>query len=151
MKQLSPKNEIILSGVKSVYLNPYHYTYVIQKEDNHIYLYDEMTMEIIGKTKVAFNETFKTFTFTDNFNMFCTYIECRINPPQQPQIIVFTLEADGVISHYRHMLTRNRNPQSLVLFHISFYQKFFDKENKDREKCIIGLSRNKIYYINLSG
>ena len=44
MKLLNPKTEVVLTGVKSIYLNPYHYTYVIQKEDNFIYLYDEMTM-----------------------------------------------------------------------------------------------------------
>jgi len=111
MKLLVPKTEVVLTGVKSIYLNPYHYTYVIQKEDNYIYLYDEMTMEIIGKTKVPFSESFKTFTFTDNFNMFCTYIEGKNNSQQQQsQVIVFTLEPDGVISHYRYMLTINKVP-----------------------------------------
>jgi hypothetical protein len=31
MKLLTPKTEVVLTGVKSIYLNPYHYTYVIQK------------------------------------------------------------------------------------------------------------------------
>ncbi len=91
MNVITPKIEVILTGIKSIYLNPYHYTYVIQKEDNYIYLYDEMTMEIVGRSKVPFSETFKTFMFTDNFNLFCTYIETKQNSSQQSQIIVFTL------------------------------------------------------------
>jgi hypothetical protein len=44
MKVLTATTEKLLEGVKSIFLNPYHYTYVIHKEDGFIYLYDEMTM-----------------------------------------------------------------------------------------------------------
>ena len=44
MKVLTAATEKLLVGVKSVFLNPYHFTYVIHKEYGFIYLYDEMTM-----------------------------------------------------------------------------------------------------------
>ena len=108
MKIITPKIETIFTGVKAIYQNPYHYVYVIQKEDNFIYLYDEMTMEYIGKSKVPFNDTFRNFTFTDNFNIFCTYIEGKPTSPLHSQIIVFNLNPEGVISHQRHNFTRSR-------------------------------------------
>lgn len=63
-----------MNDIKSIYQHPSHYTYAIQRTDNYIYLYDEMTMETVGRTRVPFNEQFKTFTFTDNFNVFCAYV-----------------------------------------------------------------------------
>jgi len=96
--------------VKYIYQHPYHYTYVIQKTDNHIYLYDEKTIEYIGKTKLPFHENFKVFTFTDNFNVFCAYSEGKANPVQQAQIIVFTLNPDRVIIHSRQPVSRNSKP-----------------------------------------
>jgi hypothetical protein len=110
MKPIYPKVECLLSDVKYIYQHPYHYTYAIQKTDNYIYLYDEMTLEIVGRTKVPFNEVFKAFTFTDNFNIFCAYVEAKANPQQQPQIIVFGLTPEGVISHQRHTLLRQGRP-----------------------------------------
>lgn len=148
MKVLTAATEKLLEGVKSIFLNPYHYTYVIHKEDGFIYLYDEMTMEFVGKTKSAFAETFKVFTFTDNFNCFIAYLEGK--HPQQSQILVFALEPDGTINYHRHLLTRNRTPENLSLFSISFLEREREKD-KDREKYIVGLSRNRIYYINLQG
>jgi len=67
---------------------------VIQKEDNYIYLYDEMTMEIIGKSKFPFADTLKVFTFMDNFNTFCAFVEGKA-------FVFFNLELDGVINHRR--------------------------------------------------
>jgi hypothetical protein len=55
MRQISPPIDTLLTDVKLIFLNPYHYTNVIQKEDNFIYLYDEMTMDFVGKSKVPFN------------------------------------------------------------------------------------------------
>jgi hypothetical protein len=55
MKQILPPIETLLTDIKLIFLNPYHYTYVLQKEDNFIYLYDEMTMDVVGKSKIPFN------------------------------------------------------------------------------------------------
>jgi hypothetical protein len=108
MRLISPPIDTLLTDIKLIFLNPYHYTYVLQKEDNFIYLYDEMTMDIVGKSKVPFNENFKMLAFTDNFNCFCTYLEARPTQNQTAQIIMFTLEQDGTIVHHRCPLTKNK-------------------------------------------
>ena len=75
MLLITPKLDLLFSEVRSIYQHPYHYTYVLQRMDNYIYLYDEMTMENIGRTKVPILDNFKNIIFTDNFNIFCAYIE----------------------------------------------------------------------------
>jgi hypothetical protein len=120
MRVIHPPVETILTDIKLIFLNPYHYTYVLQKEDNYIYLYDELTMDIVGKSKVSFNENFKMLAFTDNFNGFCTYIEAKPQQNQQAQIITFNLEQDGSIVHHRNPLTKNKAPENLNLFNIAF-------------------------------
>ena len=94
MHIINPKMQTLIKDVKCIYQHPYHYTYVIQKIDNYIYLYDQMTLDYIGKTKVPLTQNFKTFTFTDNFNIFCAYVEGKNNPYQQPQIIIFNLTSN---------------------------------------------------------
>lgn len=49
--------------------------------------------------------------FTDNFNVFCNYIEAKpqSHTPSHAQILIFTLEQDGAIIHARHPLTRHKN------------------------------------------
>jgi hypothetical protein len=64
-------------------------------------------MDIVGKSKVSFNENFKMLAFTDNFNTFYSYIEAKPNlNQQQAQIIIFNLEQDGSIVHTRNQLVR---------------------------------------------
>jgi len=110
MKLITPQIQTLMTDIKAIYQHPYHYTYVVQQMDNYIYLYDEMTMEYIGRSKVPFNEQIKSFTFTENFNIFCAYVEGKSNPLQQTQIIVFSLTPEGIISHQRHMLVRQQKP-----------------------------------------
>jgi hypothetical protein len=47
--------------------------------------------------------------FTDNFNLFCAYIEAKTLQNQPAQIMIFNLEQDGVINHHRHLITRNKS------------------------------------------
>lgn len=103
-------------------------------------------MDIVGKSKVAFSENFKNLAFTDNFNGFCTYVEARQHQGQQAQIIIFNLEQDGSIVHHRFPLTKNKVNENLNLSSISFLEK-----EKEREPYIVGLGKNKIYFINLRG
>lgn len=58
--------------------------------------------------------------FTDNFNGFCTYLEAKPQQNQTAQIIIFNLEQDGTIIHYRYPLTRNKAAENLNLFNIAF-------------------------------
>lgn len=84
--------------------------------------------------------------FTDNFNLFCAYIEAKTLQNQPAQIMIFNLEQDGVINHHRHLITRNKSQQNLNLFNIAILQR-----EKQKEKVIVGLSKNKIHYIGMSG
>ena len=55
MKAITPKSTSLLSNIRSIYQHPYHYTYVLHKTDNFVYLYDELSVEVVGRTKVAFS------------------------------------------------------------------------------------------------
>ena len=85
--------------------------------------------------------------FTDNFNTFYSYIEAKPNlNQQQAQIVIFNLEQDGSIVHTRNQLMRKGASQNLSLFNISYLEK-----EKDRDPFIVGLGKNRIYFISIKG
>jgi hypothetical protein len=56
--------------VQQIYIHPLHFTHLVHKEDNYIYLYDELSMSKLGKTKVQILAGMKLFAFSYNFNLF---------------------------------------------------------------------------------
>ena len=70
---------------------------------------------------------------------------------QPSQIIVFVMANDGTISHHKHIITKNQHAEYLTLFGIDYYERY-EREANDKDKvCLVGMSQNKIHYINLNG
>lgn len=69
-QEITVKIEPFIEEVKCIYQHPLHYTYILHKNDGFLHLYDQATMEIVGKTKVVVLDQMRMFAFTNDFNSF---------------------------------------------------------------------------------
>lgn len=120
-------------------MNPFHYTYVLQKIDGHVYLYDQMTMRQVGKTKLALAEDIKMIAFTENFNYFFSYIEIKPYASSSTgHLLVFSLQEEDKINYKRYLIKVDGIAARVMIKYISYFQSF----RLDGQDCevIIGLS-----------
>lgn len=82
MKVVEAADTVITNKVRAVFQHPSSYTTVLHKEDNHLYLYEQRHMRVIGTSQGMLCSAIELLAFSNNFNVF--YVVCKeVNHPRQ--------------------------------------------------------------------
>lgn len=132
LQQITANIETFLEEVKGIYQHPLHYTYILHKNDGYLHLYDQATMDIVGKTKVVVLDQIKMFAFTNDFNMFYGLRENRF--------LIFELSPSQWLAHIPIESNHESKPY-LEAYYLCYYS---------RKQILICVTKTNFFLVNPS-
>lgn len=108
MRPISAASELLVASVRALFQNPHHhYTFVVQRDNNFLYFYDDKTMTCIGVSKGPIHETIKFLVFSNNYGEFVAYFDGTnngVSARPNPFIVHFRLDGHDKISSTKHLV-----------------------------------------------